>query len=320
MNPRSFYISIGLHLGIVVLAVVGLPSLNRPLPEDQPLVMMEIVQTVPQTNVNEGSEASTAKQEQQAAQRKTPPPPPPPPKPAPAAPKTPAKPAPKAADPAAEIIPEKIQEKPKPAEAQPPVPPKPKSVQTAAQKTPTKLPKSPPKRVNKLARQNKLAKQRTDALTGVMQNLAKAKAVNDDAEKKRRQQERKKAAEKLNDSLSAAAGDVLKAPEKPAVGPLGLSDIDRLRAHLSKCWDPPIGAAGSDTLIVDIIVSLDRDGRVLSAKVDNNLRFNTDRIFKVAAEEAIRATRECSPLPLPPEKYEQWKSFIFVFDPRFLSR
>ena len=321
MNPRSFYISIGLHLGIVALAVVGLPSLNRPLPEDQPLVMMEIVQTVPQTNVNEGSEVSTAKQEQQAAQRKTPPPPPPPPpKPAPAAPKTPAKPTPKAADPAAEIIPEKIQEKPKPAEAQPPVPPKPKPVQAAAQKIPKKLPKSPPKRVNKLARQNKLAKQRTNALTGVMQNLAKAKAVNDDAEKRRREQERKKASEKLNNSLSAAAGDVLKAPDKPAVGPLGLSDIDRLRAHLSKCWDPPIGAAGSDTLIVDIIVSLDRGGRVLSAKVDNNLRFNTDRIFKVAAEEAIRATRECSPLPLPPEKYEQWKSFIFVFDPRFLTR
>ena len=321
MNPRSFFISIGLHLGIAVLALVGLPSLNRPLPEDQPLVMTEIVQTVPQTNVNEGSEVSTAKQEQQVAQRKIPsPPPPPPPKPAPAAPKTPAKPTPKAVDPAAEIIPEKIQEKPKPAEAQPPVPPKPKPTQTAAQKMPTKLPKSPPKRVNKLARQNELAKQRTDALTGVMQNLAKAKAVNDDAEKKRREQERKKAAEKLNDSLSAAAGDVLKAPGKPVVGPVGLSDIDRLRAHLSKCWDPPIGAAGSDTLIVDIIVSLDRDGRVLSAKVDNNLRFNTDRIFKVAAEEAIRATRECSPLPLPPEKYEQWKSFIFVFDPRFLSR
>ena len=153
-----------------------------------------------------------------------------------------------------------------------------------------------------------------------MQNLAKAKAVNEDAEKKRREQERKIAADKLNDSLSAAAGDALKAPEKPVIGPLGLSDIDRLRAHLSKCWDPPIGAAGSDTLIVDIIVSLDREGRVLSAKVDNKLRFNTDRIFKVAAEEAIRATRECSPLPLPTEKYEQWKSFVFVFDPRFLSR
>ena len=175
--------------------------------------------------------------------------------------------------------------------------------QAAAEKMPTKLPKAPPKRANKMAQQNELVKKRTDALTGVMQNLAKARALNEDAEKKRREQERKIAADKLNDSLSAAAGDVLKAPEKPVIGPLGLSDIDRLRAHLSKCWDPPIGAAGSDTLIVDIIVTLDRDGRVLSAKVDNKLRFNTDRIFQVAAEEAIRATRECSPLPLPPEKY-----------------
>ena len=81
------------------------------------------------------------------------------------------------------------------------------------------------------------------------------------------------------------------------IGPLGLSDMTDC-AHLSRCWDPPIGAASSDTLIVDIIVSLDRDGRVLSAKVDNKLRFNTDRIYKVAAEEAIRATRNV-PLPLP---------------------
>jgi hypothetical protein len=50
------------------------------------------------------------------------------------------------------------------------------------------------------------------------------------------------------------------------------------------------------------------------------LRFGRDKIFKVAAEEAIRATRECSPLPLPPEKYEQWKSFVFAFNPKFLSR
>ena len=320
MNPRSFYISIGLHLGVVLLAIVGLPSLNRPLPEDQPLVTLEMVQSVPTTNVNQGSEINTAKEEQQATKRKQPAPPPPPPKPAPPAPETPSKLSPRAPDPTAEIIPEKPQKKPKLAETQLPAPPKSKLQQSAAEKMPTKLPKAPPKRANKMAEQNKLAKKRTDALTGVMQNLAKAKAVSEDAEKKRREQERKIAADKLNDRVSAAAGDVLKAPEKPVIGPLGLSDIDRLRAHLSKCWDPPIGAAGSDALIVDIIVSLDRDGSVLSAKVDNKLRFNTDRIFKVAAEEAIRATRECSPLPLPPEKYEQWKSFVFVFDPRFLSR
>ena len=319
MNPRSFYISIGLHIGVVLLAIIGLPSLNRPLPEDQPLVTLEMVQTVPTTNVNKGGEVNTAKEEQQAAKRKQPVPPPPP-KPAPPAAYTPSKSTLRAPDPTAEIIPEKPQVKPKLSEAQPPVPPKSKPKQSAAEKIPTKLPKAPPKRANKLVQKNELVKKRADVLTGVMQNLAKAKAVNEDAEQKRREQERRIAAEKLNNSLSAVAGDLLKVPEKPVIGPLGLSDIDRLRAHLSKCWDPPIGAAGSDTLIVDIIVSLDRDGRVLSAKVDNKIRFNADRIFRVAAEEAIRATRECSPLPLPPEKYDQWKSFVFVFDPRFLSR
>ena len=320
MNPRSFYISIGLHLGVVLLAIVGLPSLNRPLPEDQPLVTLEMVQTVPTTNLDKGDEVNTAKEEQQAAKRKQPAPPLPPPKPALSAPDTPSKPTLRAPDPTAEIIPEKPKKKPQLAEAQPPVPPKSKPQNSSAKKMPMKLPKAPPKRANKMVQQNELAKKRTDVLTGVMQNLAKAKAANEDAEQKRREQERKVAAEKLNNSLSAVAGDLLKAPEKPVIGPLGLSDIDRLRAHLSKCWDPPIGAAGSDTLIVDIIVSLDRDGRVLSAKVDNKVRFNADRVFKVAAEEAIRATRECSPLPLPPEKYDQWKSFVFVFDPRFLSR
>ena len=319
MNPRSFYISIGLHLGVVLLAFVGMPSLNQPLPEDQPLVTLEMVQTLPTTNVNEGGEVNTAKEKQEAAKRKQPVPPAPP-KPAPSASDVPSKPIPRAPDPTAEIIPEKPQKKPKLVEARSPTPPKSKPQQAAAEKMPTKLPKAPPKRANKMARQNELAKKRNEVLTGVMQNLAKAKAVNEDAELKRREQERKIAAEKLNHSLSAVAGDLLEAPKKPVIGPLGLSDIDRLRAHLSKCWDPPIGAAGSDTLIVDIIVSLDRDGRVLRATVDNKMRFNADRIFRVAAEEAIRATRECSPLPLPPEKYDQWKSFVFVFDPRFLSR
>ena len=184
MNPRSFYISIGLHLGIVVLAIVGLPSLKRPLPENQPLVTLEMVQTLPKTNVNEGGEVNTAKEEQQAARRKQPAPPPPPLKPAPPASDTSFKPTTQAPDPTAQIIPEKPHKKRKLAEVQPPAPPKSKP-QQAAKKMPTKLPKAPPKRANKLAQQNEFFKKRTDALTGVMQNLAKAKAVNEDAEKKR---------------------------------------------------------------------------------------------------------------------------------------
>ncbi len=299
MDRRSLIISFGLHVGVATLAWIGLPSIKRDLPDEQPIVVMEMVQSVPTTNLTQGDKPNTAKKEQKAAKSKKPPPPPPPapPRAKPPAPKPVAKPAPKA-----------------------PAPPKSKPKTTATLKAPKRLPQSPPKRINKLARQKALQKQREDALSGVMQNLAKAKAVSEDAEKKRREKERKEAAETLTSNLTTAAGNAIRAPEKPVVGPLGLSDIDRIRQHVSSCWSPPIGTAGANTLIVDIIVTLDRDGKVLTAEVDNKMRLATDRTFRVAADEAIRTMFKCSPLPVPLDKYEQWKSFIFGFDPKFLTR
>ena len=331
MTSRPVIISIVLHIAMAVLFAVGLPSIKRKLPEEQPIIAMEIVQTVPISNLTEGSKASTAKKAQEPAKRKNTPPPPPPkaaPKSKPA--KTVAKvkpkpvPAPKVPDKAAEIIPDKSKPKPKvkpklvPVKTPTPPKKKPKRAQTAT--TPTKLPKAPPRRENKLAKASKQKKKQAQALTGVMQNLAKAKQVNEDDEKKRRAQERKKAAEKVNKTLTATTGNALKAPKAPVIAPMGPSDFDRLRAHLSKCWDLPVGSAGADTLIVDIIVTSDRDGTVLSAEIKDKTRYKIDRAFKAAAAEAQRATLECSPLPLPPEKYDQWKSFVFAFDPRSLSR
>ena len=318
MDRRSLVISVGLHVSVAVLAWIGLPSIKRDLPEEQPIVVMEMVQSVPTTNLTQGDKLNTAKKEQKAT-KSTPPPPPRAKRPAP---KPVVKPAQKAPDPKAEILPQKItpKPKPKPAIAQPPVPPKSKPKTTATLKAPKRLPQSPPKRINKLARQKALQKQRNEALSGVMQNLAKAKAVSEDAEKKRREKERKEAAETLTSNLTTAAGNAIRAPEKPVVGPLGLSDIDRIRQHVSSCWSPPIGTAGANTLIVDIIVTLDRDGKVLTAEVDNKMRLATDRTYRVAADEAIRTMFKCSPLPVPLDKYEQWKSFIFGFDPKFLTR
>jgi hypothetical protein len=325
MERRSLVMSVGLHVSVALLAWIGLPSLKRDLPDEQPMVVMEIVQTVPKTNLTVGEKPSTAKQEQTPTKRPTPPPPKPPapkpPAPKPPAPKPP-KPATQAPDAKAEVLPEKLQIKPKakPAMAQPPAPPKPKPKKTATQKAPEKMPQPSPVRENKLAQKKARQEQQAKALSGVMQNLAKARAVAEEAEKDKRDKARKIAAEKLANNLSAAAGQAVRAREKPVVGPMGLDDIDRIRQHVSGCWSPPIGTAGADRLNVDIIVTLDRDGKVLTAEVENKMRMTVDRTFRVAAEEAIRTMFKCSPLPVPPEKYEQWKSFIFGFDPKFLSR
>ncbi len=61
MTARPIVISIVMHCVVAVLAVIGLPSLSRDLPQDMPLVVMEVVQTVPETNLIEGNKQSTAK-------------------------------------------------------------------------------------------------------------------------------------------------------------------------------------------------------------------------------------------------------------------
>ena len=96
------------------------PSLKRDLPDEQPLVVMEVVQTVPKTNLTVGDKQSTAKQEQIPTKR-----PKPPPKPTPASepPKPkPAKLAAKAPEAKVEVLPPKVADQPK---AKPPLPNRP---------------------------------------------------------------------------------------------------------------------------------------------------------------------------------------------------
>ena len=362
MISRPFLISLGMHVLFAVIAVFGLPMLGRDLPEEMPIVRLEIVRTVPETNVIEGDKPSTAKQEQKATVSKKPPPPPPPPppprpaasKPAPPPPANEPEPPAPAKDPAAEILPDKPKEKlakldlPKPKPEKKPVAkvtPKPKptpkpvskpkakpapSAQPAAKPVakpvskPARPSPKPAKAQNDVAsRLNKMVKdkkKRADAASGVLQNLAEAQMAAEDAEKARKTQERKEAADTVNKTLSAVAGNAVKAPPKKSLSPVGLDDIARIQQHVSQCWQPPLGAAGNDTLIVDIFVSVDRTGEVLKAVIEDKLRFNLDSYFKASAIAAQRAIVDCSPLPIPPEKYDQLKEFTFAFNPQFISR
>ena len=363
MISRPFLISLWLHLLFVVIAVFGLPMLGRDLPEEMPIVRLEIVRTVPETNVIEGDKPSTAKEEQKATVSKRPPPPPPPPPPRPAASRpAPPPPAPKpepeapapapAPDPAAEILPDKPKEKlakldlpkkkPKKKPVAKPKPkPKPNPVsKPKAKPAPTSQPVAKPvarpvskpappsprpaKAQNDVAsRLNKMVKdkkKRADAASGVLQNLAEAQMAAKDAEEARKTQERKVAADTVTKTLSAVAGNAVKAPPKKSLSPVGLDDIARIQQHVSQCWQPPLGAAGNDTLIVDIFVSVNRSGEVQKAVIEDKLRFNLDSYFKASAIAAQRAIVDCSPLPIPPEKYDQLKEFTFAFNPQFISR
>ena len=362
MPGRPIFISMIMHCLAVILAVVGLPSLKRDLPEAMPLVVMEIVQTVPETNLIEGDKPSTAKENKEPTIRKKQPAPPPK---APAAklepaseplPKIKLEPAPntkpklKESSPAAEVIPEEPITKPKLSKAEaiqapkakprafpkalPKPKPKRKKVKTAKSKpTPPKVPPNKahatsvaPKQQaqdNLVAQVNKLVKdeqKRKQAASGVLQNLAKVKNQAREAEKKRKEQERKQASDELAKTLTAAAGNAQQTPKPPRNMKIGIDVIDRLRLHLRDHWSPPPGAAGNDSLIVDIIVVIDNESNVLKAEIRDRLRMSLDKYFKASALAAQRAMVDSSPLPIPHNPNGQRREFIFEFDPAFMSR
>ena len=331
---RPVILSVIFHLSVVLSLTLGWPLFDRAEPAAQPLVIVEMVQTVPKTNVPSAvptpPEKAPAKP---AAPKAAKPKPAPPPPPAPSAKPTPPPPAPtaKPVPSDAEILPDKQAEpdKPAPPKIRQKPAPIPASLPIAKPKPPKKAPppKAKPKentvaKVQEALRQNKLAKEqkkqkKRQALTGVLQNLAKTEQASQQAEAdKTKAKEQKRDETKANLNALAEQAAVNNQPLRPE--PIGQSELDRLRMHIAGCWQPPIGAAGADTLKVDIYVRLDKDGTVRFAEIQDKLRYAVDKPYKVAADAALRAVLVCSPLPLPIEKYDSWKEFIFGFDPRYL--
>ena len=333
---KPFALSILFHLLVVAVAVIGWPFLATPTPTAQPLVIVDMVKTVPKTNLAaaDSKAKASSEPEQEATRRKPPPPPPPappPPQPQQVAKAEPA-PAPKPVVEKAEILPEKPKPVPKP-KPKPVAAPKPKPKTKAAAKpkavsiqTPVSRPQRPkqqqPKQVaqpatrpNELARKSQ-QKQKAEALNGVLQNLAEASLAKEDKKTKKATAKQDKTA--LAQSVTSAIGKAVKAPQSKSIAPLGLSELDRLRKHISDCWQPPIGAKGADQLKVDIQVKLEKDGTVRQAEIADRARYSSDVLYRAAANAARRAVLDCQPLPLPPEKYQLWKEFIFGFDPKFM--
>ena len=99
---------------------------------------------------------------------------------------------------------------------------------------------------------------------------------------------------------------------------LTATQVDMIRNTIRKCWHFPAGLKDAETLVVDIKMELDRSGYVKKAEVVEKNRMKRDSGFKIAAENAQRAVldQRCNPLPLPKEKYDEWKDLELSFNPR----
>jgi len=198
--------------------------------------------------------------------------------------------------------PEEAQKPPAPAPAPqpkaapaPPTPPQPKEEQVEALlPKPSEKPKPPQD-----------AKPKPDMLASVLRDVSKLKPADQP---------------KTPDAKSTTKDQA--APDKsvaPALSDrLTISEEDALRRQVEQCWNPPIGARDAEKLVVEVTIIMNTDRTVQSAEVVDKIRMASDPYFRAAGEAALRAlyNPKCSPLLLPADKYEQWKTIDFTFDPR----
>lgn len=99
---------------------------------------------------------------------------------------------------------------------------------------------------------------------------------------------------------------------------LALSEIDAIKHQLASCWNIPSGAMDAENLTITIRIVLNPDRSVQSAEIVDRARYATDPFFAAAAESARRAVYHpnCTPLALPLEKYDVWKTMTVNFNPR----
>lgn len=104
------------------------------------------------------------------------------------------------------------------------------------------------------------------------------------------------------------------APNLAAV--VSASEIEGVRNKIRPCWNSFGGAKESP--IVTLVVQMNQDGTPVNAEVKDTGRYNSDPVYRAAADAAWRAVMNprCQPWPLLPEKYDAWRTITFHFDPR----
>ncbi|MDB2682688.1 energy transducer TonB [Alphaproteobacteria bacterium] len=118
--------------------------------------------------------------------------------------------------------------------------------------------------------------------------------------------------------LEKTIEEIMEEAQLSAIGDkISMSELDSLKHQLGQCWNVNTGAKYAENLIVEVRVIVNPDRTVKRATILNEARYNRDTAYRAAAESALRALRNprCSPLELPPEKYEEWKTTVIIFDP-----
>ena len=329
MRKGAFF-SAALHIAIILIAIFGLPRLSQPPVIADQTIMVDVITIAPKTNLP--PPAPKPEPPKEVAQVQTPPPAPEPPKPEPPKPLPPP---PKAeAPPPAPPPPQQAKaeppkpEPPKPeppppppkAEAPKPVPkeeprpvaPPPPPPQQAKVEPPKPVVKPPPPKPPE-PQQAKQQPKQPSAFDQLLKDLTKRQPT-----PPQEQAEQKPKVPPPPQPPSPQQQTASRTPASDMNQQLTLSELDAIRSQIAQCWNMPVGARDAQNLVVDLHVDMNPDGTVRNAVIVDQSRMYSDPFYRAAAESALRAmlNPKCSPLRLPVDKFETWKTFTISFNPK----
>ncbi len=168
-----------------------------------------------------------------------------------------------------------------------------KTVEKKIEKKPFKRPS------NKIKRKN-----RSSSSKAILRNLAEANVIN----------QKKDIVNQIKESLKNQNQNLNVTEEKKATA----TEIDILRNHVRQCWNAPY-AANELNKIINLKIFTNPDGSVVNVQIIDVVFYKNDPVYRAAADSARRAVKDCSPLPLPKNKYELFKVFTFNFDTSFIN-
>ena len=297
MSHSSLLLSTLAHIGLLVLAAVGLPALhNPPDPFETALpVTVTVVSERTEAKAPLPPEPEPVDLEQAAAE----PPPDEAPPPEPPKPEEPAE--------VAALAPEPPEPAPPPEPAAAPLPPEPEPEPPASDPKPPPLPQRPPQ-------QQARAKAPPKPPEPAPEPPPLPRAAPEDPPDELAALRKATSGNEL-DKLRSALADRTPVPSEEAEEAVfTVSEKHRLFRQLSRCWQTIPGLAPSERHIVVLQVELGPDRRVTAVKAVDG---QNSRSYRAARERAERALRHpfCEQLDVPPGKMALWKSLTLRFDP-----
>jgi hypothetical protein len=297
-------LSATVHAFVLAAVALNLDLFGKPPPMEPEPIMVEFEAIAPKAAAPtvgnpppQPKEAPVAQETTKAPPPKTadPPPAPPTPKPEvaeakPQPPKPEEKPKAEAAKPVEDVVAMKPKEpEPPKVERKVPEPPKP-----APQ---VKKPEPP-----KPAQPKPAPKQSVDSMI-------------DDILKNKQSPQKVQTPEQQPKPVQQVTRQAAAAPNLAAV--VTASEIEGVRQKIRPCWNT-LGGARDQNLIVTLVVEMNQNGTPVKAELRDTGRYNSDPVYRAAADAAHRAIMNprCQPWPLAPEKFNSWRTITFHFDPR----